>query len=61
MVVEIELPLDSDGNNSFKLVSDPQGNRLVVGFAVWRRLGHSPDVDYWRQHRAPAIDKNEGQ
>ncbi|MCJ1471482.1 hypothetical protein MMC13_000121 [Lambiella insularis] len=57
MVVEVELPIN--GTPGSRLVSDPPGDKTVVAFAVWRRLGSSPEVDYWRKFRAPSIDKKE--
>ncbi|MCJ1384579.1 hypothetical protein MMC17_007696 [Xylographa soralifera] len=57
IVAEIELPTDNP--RAVTLVSDPPG-KLVVGFAVWRRLGISCKAHHWRmQHRPPAISGEE--
>ncbi|MCJ1405550.1 hypothetical protein MMC11_008778 [Xylographa trunciseda] len=56
IVAEIELPMENPC--AVKLVSDPPG-KVVVGFAVWRRLGISAKAIQWRQHRPPRVSEAE--
>ncbi|MCJ1435374.1 hypothetical protein MMC27_004746 [Xylographa pallens] len=57
IVAEVELPTDNP--RAVTLVGNPPG-KLVVGFAVWRRLGHSYRADHWRkQYKPPTVSDEE--
>ena len=58
VVAEIKLPMES--SRGVTLVSDPP-DKLVVGFAVWRRHGSTARANHWRQHKPPATPHMEGE